>query len=231
MVRKVLSSLGSRICGVRMLDVKRLLRQNGLIVAQSRGPISDRLDRCGQVLDHWNKTVFGKVETQITIKTKELKSLLTGGCSNENIVTINQCRTYLNEWQHKEEIIWKQRAKDFWITEGDKNSRYFHQTASCKRKNNNIISTLDSNGNVITEVSCIEGIFVDYFSNIFSSTGSIGMDAIFQSLRHFLTPSAKQLLDRPFSEEEVYLALKDMDLYKAAGPDGMNAKFFQDNWR
>jgi hypothetical protein len=33
-----------------------------------------------------------------------------------------------------------------------------------------------------------------------------------------------------FTEEEVYIALHQMALLKAPGPDGMNAGFFQQNW-
>lgn len=34
----------------------------------------------------------------------------------------------------KQEIYWRQREKQFWLQEGDKNSRFFHKFASTGRE-------------------------------------------------------------------------------------------------
>lgn len=45
-------------------------------------------------------------------------------------------------------IKWKQRAKWRWLEEGDKNTKYFHQVASQRRKTNMIKKLVDNNDQV-----------------------------------------------------------------------------------
>lgn len=84
--------------------------------------IFDRLARCGDVISSWNSEVIGNVASYIAKKSEELQRLIVGVRRRDDVEKINACRKELNEWQHKEEIMWKQQAKDFWVREGDKNS-------------------------------------------------------------------------------------------------------------
>lgn len=192
--------------------------------------VLDRIARCGKDLSTWNSEVFGNVNTNISNKTKELQHLLNKPRSPTTIQAINKCRRELNEWYMKEETMWKQRVKDFWIKEDDRNSRYFHQTASGKRKNNRISGVMDSFGNMLKDPNSIENCFFDYFSNIFSSEGVNDMEVVFNTVKSRLSEEDKKRLEQPFVEEEIVTALKSMDPYKDAGPDGMNPNFFQKHW-
>lgn len=60
--------------------------------------------------------VFSNVGFHIVDKMMELQCLMTSGRGSDDIEKINTCRKDFNEW--------KKRAKDFWVREGDKNSRY-----------------------------------------------------------------------------------------------------------
>lgn len=46
----------------------------------------------------------------------------------------------------KKEIFWRQRAKQFWLRDGDKNTRFFHRYASVRKAHNKIKRLKDENG-------------------------------------------------------------------------------------
>lgn len=45
-----------------------------------------------------------------------------------------------------QETYWKQMAKQFWLREGDQNTRFFHKYTSTRRENNQIKKIKDVNG-------------------------------------------------------------------------------------
>ena len=49
----------------------------------------------------------------------------------------------LSELYSKEERMWKQKSKNVWLKEGDRNTRYFYGVASSKMRNNRILKIKD----------------------------------------------------------------------------------------
>lgn len=188
--------------------------------SEDASKVTEKIKRCGEALSAWNRNNFGNVNTKIIEKTNELSKLLNGVRSAENIAAIANCRRELNGWYLKEEIMWKQRAKDFWIKEGDRNSRYFHKSASGRKRNNRINAVKDDSGTMVSDEDLIENCFVDYFNNLFCSGGVQDMGAIFETITKKLSHEAVLELEKPFQPEEIEKAMKQMHPYKTAGPDG-----------
>ncbi|OMO55673.1 reverse transcriptase [Corchorus capsularis] len=61
-----------------------------------------------------------------------------GGNSHD----LQQCQDDLDCLYKREEVMWKQRSKAFWLKEGDRNTGYFHSMAST-RQHRNLISGPD----------------------------------------------------------------------------------------
>lgn len=59
-------------------------------------------------------------------------------------------REKLNALLVHEEKYWKKRAKSFWLAEGDSNSRFFHASATLRKKANHIEFLKDDNGEVVS---------------------------------------------------------------------------------
>ena len=77
----------------------------------------------------------------------------------------------------------------------------------------------------------IKELVVDYYQHLFSeecATNQAGQPraAEFPSL----SPTFLRELEKPFTREDVQLALQGMHPYKAPGPDGFQAVFFQRYW-
>jgi len=61
------------------------------------------------------------------------------------------------------------RANVHWLAEGDKNTKFFHQRASNRRRRNQIDRVIGPNGEVVDKTEDIARVAVDLFSVLFSS--------------------------------------------------------------
>ena len=59
---------------------------------------------------------------------------------------VHFCEKNLQKWLEIDEIIWRQRSKALWFKEGDKNTRFFHNKATQRKKRNLIKGVKDDVG-------------------------------------------------------------------------------------
>jgi len=96
---------------------------------------------------------------------------------------------------------------------------------------NRIEGLQNDSGAWTTDPTEIQALVVAFFKNLFTEeTSSI------QSLEHVepptpsLSPEQLSALSKPFNSHEVWRVLKSMSPFKAPGPDGFHAIFFQRYW-
>lgn len=82
------------------------------------------------------------------------------------VAKYNKIHTKLSHCLNQEEIYWKQRAKQFWLREGDKNTKFFHNYASTGKRKNQIGKLRDPAKNWV-EGDNMRTIIFNYFANIF----------------------------------------------------------------
>jgi hypothetical protein len=89
---------------------------------------------------------------------------------------------------------------------------------------------VDSSGTEFFDQNGIEGAFIDYFENIFSTQGQVGLAECLEGLPTKVTTLMNENLLREPTLEELDAAISHMDPIKSPGPDGFPAGFSQDNW-
>ncbi|KAE8655648.1 hypothetical protein F3Y22_tig00117021pilonHSYRG00103 [Hibiscus syriacus] len=146
----------------------------------------------------------GKIK-KLEKRIHEMELDMQQGLSSVTMRSIIEAKRDLWDLQKKEESIWLQKSRLKWRLEGDKNTRFFHQTASVRGRNNGIKSLLVGN-EVIEDPTSIRNSVVEFFNE------------------------QRLALEKPFSEEEVWRAIADSDSNKAPGPDGLNLGFFKKFW-
>jgi hypothetical protein len=65
----------------------------------------------------------------------------------------------------RNEILCKQKSRDLWLKDGDKNSKFFHLSTLIRRKRNSIDAIRDDDGDWITSKKEIRSHVVSKFPN------------------------------------------------------------------
>ena len=102
--------------------------------------------------------------------------------------------------------------------------------ANQRRRRNNIDKIQDSTGQLHYDAENIEGAFLDYFKQLFTSQNPTNVEHTVQSVQNKLTEDMKNYLNQPFTPEEILLTIKGMKSLAAPGPDGLPTKFYQHYW-
>ena len=130
----------------------------------------------------------------------------------------------------QEELKWRQRAKIYWLTFGDRNSKFFHACGNQRRKVKKISLIRDEGGRSWESQEKIGEVFANYFNGLFSTSGVVDYEGCLGAMEGRVTESMNESFVRPFTMEEIKTALFQMAPLKASGPDGFNSCFFQKNW-
>uniref|UniRef100_A0A2N9G552 Reverse transcriptase domain-containing protein n=1 Tax=Fagus sylvatica TaxID=28930 RepID=A0A2N9G552_FAGSY len=200
------------------------LRQPGLVLLMvlwcliSLCRILTTDDQCKEVIEQdWGEEVaFGSSMFQVMEKLKGCRASLED----------------LNNLLEREEIYWRQRSRVSWMSEKDKNTKYFHAFCNQRRQTNLIRGLRDDAGVWQTEKSRMAKIAVNYFQNIFTSIRPTeeSVNSCLEGMEGLVTDEMNTALLKDFTEKEVTQALKQMYPTKAPGPDGMSAIFYQTYW-
>ena len=77
------------------------------------------------------------------------------------------------------------------------------------------------------EDNVVFDIFVDFYSRLFTSSRPYDIDRVLEGVQSMVSPSMNAKLTKPYTREEVDVAIKNMALMIAPGPDRMPPIFYQ----
>jgi hypothetical protein len=128
--------------------------------------------------------------------------------------------TKLNEF-------YKQRAKKHWATQGDRNTTFFHQAVTKRKRRNRIMSIKNTQGQDMFDPQEIAEEFINYFREIFkSSCTSQTPPTVYTATHHDSQDFTNSIPDK----EEIWNILKQMKKDASPGPDGFNVGFYRHAW-
>lgn len=129
----------------------------------------------------------------------------------------------------QEESYWKQRAKLFWLREGDDNTRFFHSSATARKKANKIKMLVVDDGVSCEDQEGMSTIVLNYFTKLFTEN-EVTLNQMNSSSPRLVTDEKNDFLTGDFTFEEFTAVIKEMHPDKTSGPDGFNPAFYQNFW-
>ncbi|KAL0327086.1 UNVERIFIED_CONTAM: hypothetical protein Sangu_1786600 [Sesamum angustifolium] len=202
-----------------------------LHIGSSNG-ISSQLEYCREQLRSWSKLTFQVDKRRIQHLEKRLAHIFSGSMTTERQEEASSIRKELEQIAAYNETTWRQRSKDLWLREGDRNTHFFHQRASHRFQTNLIRKIRGDDGQWIETEEGIQNYIEGYFQKVFASNQPQVEDIALGTaqLLPVVTPSMAEELLLPYTEEEVSKALFQMASFKSPGPDGMPPIFFKSFW-
>ena len=122
-------------------------------------------------LTNWSKQSFGSVRTEIKNMKKELDKLQSDPLRSRPSHAELKINERLIELYHREEIMWRQRARTEWLSSGDKNTKFFHLRASLRRKKNMIRALQNSLGVLVEDPVELRALANNFYQKLYSTEG------------------------------------------------------------
>ncbi|RVW36959.1 Transposon TX1 uncharacterized 149 kDa protein [Vitis vinifera] len=168
--------------------------------------LTEKLKALKIKLKEWNSEVFGKVG--------ELEAR-------------KEAREEFKKWALMEETSWRQKSREIWLKEGDKNTGFFHKMANSNRRRN-CFEKIKVNDTWLSDDHDIQRGVVRAFKDLLSDPEDGALAATILSLTEL--GMKRQPGWRRVFWDEVFLALSDMNGDKAPSPDGFSLAFWQFCW-
>ena len=131
--------------------------QRGLI------DVLDRLKAMHVGLHAWDTRVLRKPKQRLRKAQRDLESCMRGPLTPENERENFELAQLIEKLLEQEEIKWCQRSRANWLQNGDRNTSFFHNFASARKKRNYIKKLKDEDGNFVEGIENLNPVIVNYF--------------------------------------------------------------------
>ncbi len=188
-----------------------------------------KLRHCHTRIKEWSKTCFHSIARTLKTVSDEIQLLDAQeeslNLSPDQLDRRRQLKSEYAKVVAEEEILWKSRANQHWLREGDNNTRFFHAMANGRRREN-AINVIEDDGRQLFREGDKRNYFnkfKDTFTPATPSNPQFGDWSELFGRRPFHDPSKLTL---SFTVEEVKKAIFQLGPDKAPGPDGFNLRFY-----
>ncbi|XP_025664428.1 uncharacterized protein [Arachis hypogaea] len=192
----------------------------------------DKLKALAMPLGRWHKEHFGGIDTRITQFEDEIKKMddMVGtGVADGTIEARRKALvSFCRRWYIRKELHWKQMSRSQHVKEMDKNTRYFHNLASARRRSNQIDPLL-VNGRLVRNQARIKIAIRDFYKELYHQE-PLPIIGFRDGLVKQILPEEATEVELMPTTEEIKEAVWDCESTKAPGSDGYNMNFIKKCW-
>jgi hypothetical protein len=194
------------------------------------GGVLAKLEHLHGALHAWDNRFLQKPKRRLRNAQRILEKALNGPMNDENDTIAKEMADLVELLLEQEEVYWSQRSRANWLMQGDRNTAFFHQFASARRKKNQIKRLKNDNDEWVEGTEALKPLIFQYFSNLFLSEVQETEPELLEKIQPKVTSAMNDKLLAPFTAEDVKKAAFSIGDFKAPGPDGLHAIFYKKFW-
>ena len=180
----------------------------------------------------WNKIHFGNIfhnKRRILARLDGVQRSLANQPSSSLVALENQLCKELDVVLEQERDLWALKSRINWMILGDRNTSFYHISALARRKHNSITAIKNEAGVWLTEEREVANHFREGFIKIYTTSQVVATREVSYNLQWQpkISLEEKNSISHMVTEEEIRAALWSLKAFKAPGPDGLHAGFFQ----
>ncbi|PNX69377.1 hypothetical protein L195_g056686 [Trifolium pratense] len=122
--------------------------------------INHKLHNFQRDVKNWKWATLDQVLRQkklIMARLAGVQNRIYNGYNNGGLRNLEyKLQKQLHDILKKEELMWFQRSRAKWLTDGDRNTRYYHVKTVNRRRQNNIVMLRDANGTWIDNAAQLQ---------------------------------------------------------------------------
>ncbi|CAN1348802.1 Transposon TX1 uncharacterized 149 kDa protein [Linum perenne] len=196
------------------------------------------LRRVKEALKELNTSLFSCLSKRVKDAEKEMTKAQSCALRNNDPIAVQKLRAETENWKYLkglEEMFYKQKARITSITEGDPNTKYFHNKMKTRNVKKQITQLTSSKGEQLMDIGQISAEIVSFIYKRLLGEADVNVRDLPQSYFNSLVinklADADQVsLSKQIDGKEVKNSIFAMKGDKSPGSDGFNAFFFQHSW-
>jgi hypothetical protein len=163
------------------------------------GPsLADRTRAVKADLHKWDQETLRGPKKRIKKLKIELEKLRGGHMNVDSQARQKEISVLIENLLEQEEIYWIQRGRANWLLHGDRNTTFFHNAATARKKRNQIKKLLGDNGIWVQDAE-LKSYIKGYFSNLFTSEVSQPNPEVISLVTRKVTNEMNNALMAPYT--------------------------------
>lgn len=177
-------------------------------------------------------SVIWTYSIEICIKLDEVQDSISTSGYNEDLfneeVTI---QAELNDILPKKDLMARQKSRNTWLKDGDRNTAFFHRMANFKRSQH-LIPSLMIEDELISDPMIMGEHVVDFYSTLFGANEQAERDLSYVDniISHSVMWQQAQNITTIPDGTEIRAAVFSMEGSSSSGPDGFGGIFYHTCW-
>ena len=197
--------------------------------------LASKLRALKQELRNWNKSVFGDVNLVVEEAFADLDNIQQKisdlGPTDDRLKREADIDSRLHSALAHQEKFYCDKARVKWLSEGDRNTSFFHAMAKVRHIKQSLSVMRDGN-RIIDQPNEVSDHVVTYFRDLFTADATL-MDSnlVDRVIPCLVTDGENASLTVMPSPEEIYQVICSMEHNSSPGPDGFGGVFYMKCWK